>query len=390
MQTTTAQTTAGKNIFDFIIYGATLEGLLIGYYLHQKGFKTLVLEPSDKIGGFFSSAENDKVTIPSIFTAPLSNENSIRLMDWVKSNLNLAGVNLNIEISQKELPPITFEKGHFEPFVGFGENAPQESEFLQDFLSANRLEVSPTASEWMKAIVTSGIELRYSSNLTAINVIDKKIADITINDKTTLRAENFIFAQNPADLVEFFGPESSNPTAVSQKTISRLSKGTFWSTLQLSLAHQAPVTDKEEIHVLYGTQKNPIVSIGRFTGATSQWVSFISSEVPDINEEGVQILKEMKRQIKRAYPEALTDLAFDKIALWPKTHGYIDLKSKRFGQLEGIDNICICSNHLVEHTNPFIGALTAVQYTAELVSKLASSQTHEQSETQPETNIANA
>lgn len=390
MQTTTAQTTTGKNIFDFIIYGATLEGLLIGSYLHQKGFKTLVLEPSDKVGGFFSSAENDKATIPSIFTAPLSNENSIRLLDWLKSNLNLSDLNVNLKISQKELPPITFEKGHFEPFVGFGENAPPESEFLQDFLSAQRLEINPSANDWMKAIVTSGIEIRYNSNLTAININDKKITDITINDKTTLKAENFIYTQNPIELVEFFGPESLNPTAVSQKTISRLSKGTFWSTLQLSLAHEALVTDKEELHVLYGTQKNPTVSIGKFVGETSQWISFISSEATDINEEGVQILKEMKRQIKRAYPEALTALTFDKIALWPNTHGYIDLKSKRFGQLEGIDNICICSNHLVEHTNPFMGALTAVQYTAELLGELISSQVPERLETQSETNTLDA
>lgn len=348
--------------FDFIICGATLEGLLVGYYLHQKGLKTLILESSDKAGGFFSSVENSKASIPSLFTTPSYDENSVRLADWVNTNLNL-----NLEITKKALPPTTFEKGHFEPFVGFGENAPKESEFLQDFIFAQRMEFVPTVSEWIKTILASGLEIRYNSTLTAMNIADGKVTSFTINDKDTLKASNFIFAENPADIIEFLGTENSSVATVSQKVLTRLSKGTFWSTLQLSLVHKTAVTDKEEIHVIYGTQKNPTVSIGQFRGNTSQWISFISSEVADINEEGVLILKEMKRQIKRAYPASLDQPEFEKIALWPKTHGYIELKSKHFGQLEGIENICLCSNHLVEHTNPFMGALTAAQYTIELL-----------------------
>ena len=357
--------------FDFIIYGATLEGLLTGYYLHQKGFKTLVLEASDKAGGFFSSTENNKASIHSLFTSPSYDDNSVRLADWIKSHFAFD----NLKISKKTLAPTTFEKGHFEPFVGFGENAPKEVEFLQDFIFADRLEFSPIVNEWIKAIVTSGLDIRYSSNLTAINVLDGRIADITINDKDTLMPKNFIFAENPVKLIEFFENDTTGAKFVNAKALARLSKGTFWSTLQLSVAHKTQVTDKEEIHVLYGTQKNPVVSIGKFQGNTSQWISFISADAQDINEEGVQILKEMKRQIKRAYPEALSDLEFEKIALWPQTHGYIELKAKRFGQLEGIENIGLCSNHLIEHANPFVGSLTAVQYMVEMLNNLIENQT---------------
>lgn len=372
--------------FDFVIYGATLEGLLTGYYLHQKGFKTLVLEASDKAGKFFSSIENSKTSIHSLFTAPLYDENTVRFFNWIKNHFAFD----NLEISKKSLPPTTFEKGHFEPFVGFGENAPKEVDFLQDFLFADRLESSPLVNDWIKAIATSGLEIRYNSNLTAVNVVDGKISDITINDKDSLIPENFIFAENPVDLIEFFENETTGAQFVNAKALARLSKGTFWSTLQLSLAHNAPVTDKEEIHVLYGTQKNPVVSIGRFQGKTSQWISFISSDAQDINEEGVQTLKEMKRQIKRAYPEALDNLEFEKIALWPKTHGYIELKSKQFGQLEGIENIGICSNHLVEHTNPFIGSLAAVQYTVEMLETLISNQSTQAKESTAAEDLVNA
>lgn len=372
--------------FDFIIYGATLEGLLTGYYLHQKGFKTVVLEASDKAGGFFSSIENSKASIHSLFTSPSYDDNSVRLADWIKNHFAFD----NLKIIKKSLPPITFEKGHFEPFVGFGENAPKEVEFLQDFIFADRLEFSPLVNEWIKAILTSGLEIRYNSNLTAINVVEGKIADITINDKDTLIPKNFIFAENPVNLIEFFEAGTTGAEFVNAKAIARLSKGTFWSTLQLSVAHKAPVTDKEEIHVLYGTQKNPVVSVGKFQGNTSQWISFISADVPDINEEGVQILKEMKRQIKRAYPEALDALEFDKIALWPQTHGYIELKAKHFGQLEGIDNIGLCSNHLVEHANPFIGSLTAVQYMIEMLNNLISNQAAKGSEIEASEGSVNA
>jgi hypothetical protein len=370
--------------FDYIIYGATLEGVLVGHYLHQKGFKTLVLESSDKAGGFFSTVENNKAAIHSIFTSPSYDETSVNLAEWIKTNLNL-----NFEISNKVLPPTTFEKGSFEPFVGFGESAPNESEFLQDFLSAQRLELNPSVNEWIKTILAGGLEIRYSSTLTAINVSDKKITSIVVNDKDTLNTANFIFTENPSDIIEFLATDSASTAVVPQKVLTRLSKGTFWSTLQLSLAHKTPTTDKEEIHVIYGTQKNPVVSIGQFTGKTSQWISFISSDVADINEEGVQILKEMKRQIKRAYPEALENVDFEKIALWPKTHGFIDLKSKAFGQLEGVDNIYLCSNHLVNNSNPFIGALVATQYAIEALNT-ASPQSFEVEAEKPHspTNIA--
>lgn len=349
--------------FDYIIYGATLEGLLTGHYLHQKGFKTLVLEPSDKVGGFFASVETAKATIPSVFTTP-SYDESLALAEWIKSNLSLSE---NLEVTKESLPPTTFEKGHFEPFVGFGENAPQESEYLQDFLSAHRMTFTPDVNTWIKTILTSGLEIRYNSNLTSINVENGNIVSFTINDKDELKSKNYIYAQNPAEIVEFFGVETTGAAFASQKALTRLSKGTFASTLQLSLIHTTPVTDKKEMHVLYGTQKNPVVSVGQFQGLTSQWVTFISADPADINEESVQILKEMKRQIKRAYPEALDNLAFEKIALWPQTHGYIELKSKQFGQLEGIDNISLCSNHLVENTNPFLGGLRAVQYTIDVL-----------------------
>ncbi len=369
--------------FEFIIYGATLEGLLTGYYLHQKGFKTIILESTDKAGKFFASIDHAQASIHSLFTTPSYDDNSLRVAEWIKTNF------FDIKATKKSLPPTTFEKGHFEPFVGFGEHAPKESEFLQDFLFADRMEFTPNVSEWIKTILASGLEIRYNSTLTAINVTEGKITDITINDKDTLVPGNFIFAENPSDLIEFLDLETTAGKAVSAKALARLSKGNFWSTLQLSIAHKTPITDKEEIHVLYGTQKNPVVSVGKFQGPTSQWISFINSDVPDINEEGVHILKELKRQLKRAYPEALDDHEFDKIALWPKTHGYIDLKSKRFGQLEGIENIGLCSNHLVEHTNPFIGALTAAQYTTEIVKNLISNQpkTHaEDSEAMDSTN----
>jgi hypothetical protein len=351
--------------FDYIICGATLEGLLTGYYLHQQGLKTLILESSDKAGGFFSSVGNSKSTIQSIFSSPASNETTAQLADWLNSHLNL-----NLEISKKVLPPTTFEKGSFEPFVGFGENAPKEAEFLQDFTSAQRLQLNPSVNDWIKSVLASGLEVRYNSNLTAITVTDGKVLSVTINDKEILKADRFIYAENPANIIEFLNVES--PAAVSQKVIARLSKGHFWSTLQLSLVHKTPVTQKEEIHVIYGTQKNPIVSIGQFQGNTSQWISIVSSDVVDINEEGVQILKEMKRQIRRAYPESLDHPEFEKIALWPKTHGFIDLKSKHLGQLEGIENIYLCSNHLINNGNPFVGALIAAQTAVETFYKTTS------------------
>src|SRR5690606_16307034 len=256
-----------------------------------------------------------------LFTNLACNDENLKLVSWVRSNLELNFEGREITATQTNLPPVTFEKGAFEPFVGFGENAPKESEFLQDFGSTKTIEINPPVNDWVKHIQSSGLDIQYNSNLTNILIEGAKVTKLTINNKTDYIAENFIFCQNPVDLVPFLDPTSSENKNTSQKLISRLSKTEHWSTLQLSLVHHGPISERKEIHFLYGTQKLPIVSVGQFSGKSSQWISFISPDVIDISEEGVQIIKEMKRQIKRAYPEAFDAIAFEKIALWPKTHG---------------------------------------------------------------------
>ncbi len=358
-----------QNHYDFIVYGATLEGVLTGNYLHQKGFKTLILEPSDRIGQYIASVvPSNGQEIPSVFTNLPSDDETLKLISWLRDHLKLPST--EIYATQSNLPPVTFEKGTFEPFVGFGENAPKETEFLQSFSFANRIELTPSINEWLHLAQNSGVQIQFNSTLTNIAIEDSKVARITINGSKDYTAENYLFCQNPANLVTFLDPANTENKGVSQKLISRLSKPEHWSLLQLSVAHKEVVSDRREIHFLYGTQKSPIVSIGQFFEKSSQWISFISPDVIDINQEGVQVIKEMKRQIKRAHPEAFNDVAFEKIALWPQTHGFIDLKSKHFGELEGIENLGVCSNHIINEANPLLGALIACKNTMELISGL--------------------
>lgn len=361
--------TTSRNHYDFIIYGATLEGALTGYFLHKKGFKTLILEPSDRMGQFLASVSqlNKTDEVPSLFANLSSQDESLKLITWLRNTFPFQGK--EITAMQTSLPPVTFEKGSFEPFVGFGENAPKEAEFIQSFAAANRIELEPSVNGWINLIQDSDIEVHYNSTLTELFVEDGRVARMTINDKMNFSADQFLFCRNPAELVPFLDPSSSENKSTSQKLISRLSKPEHWSTLQLSIISKNSVSDRKEVHFLYGTQKNPIVCVGQVTGNTSQWVSFISPDVIDINEEGVQILKEMKRQIKRAYPQAFDDIVFEKIALWPKTHGYIDLKSKLFGEIEGISNLLACSSHLIEDPNPLVGSLKATRYTVNLLNE---------------------
>jgi len=242
--------TTSRNHYDFIVYGATLEGLLIGNYLYNKGFKTLLLEPSDRAGQFFSSISSvgGAEEIPSLFTNLACNDENLKLVSWVRSNLELNFEGREITATQTNLPPVTFEKGAFEPFVGFGENAPKESEFLQDFGSTKTIEINPPVNDWVKHIQSSGLDIQYNSNLTNILIEGAKVTKLTINNKTDYIAENFIFCQNPVDLVPFLDPTSSENKNTSQKLISRLSKTEHWSTLQLSLVHHGPISERKEIH----------------------------------------------------------------------------------------------------------------------------------------------
>lgn len=320
-----------SNSFDFIVYGATLEGLLIAEYLKNNGLKIAVLESSQK---------------PQLGQWDLYKALDTENMAEINNILEV----FNLRSEKSEIPCLTFEKGHFEPFVGFGEIAPTYSDLFKPFLSGSKLTIQNNASDLLTRF--KDLDIRFGLTLTNIEFEASSIKNITLNDNHVYTAENFIFAVNPAEYIDLL-----DTTVVSQKTLQKIGRAEFMSSLVLTLTHKPTNDQINTNYMLYGTTKDPVISVGHFKETESNWITFISPESTDINEAGVQALKEMKRQIKRALPNLFSNVEFEKIALFQASHGYIDLKSDASYKLDNIKNLCICSHFLIAGANPVMKSL---------------------------------
>jgi phytoene dehydrogenase-like protein len=329
--------------FEFVVYGASLEGLLVAADLHKKGRQVCVVEPTAKMGGTFAPVEFRETTVKNILSSTADGEETRALFG---------------NAFPTDFAPTTFEKGHFEPFVGFGENAPKAVNCLKDFSFSNRIQPELGVDSFVQSFAALGIPTRLQTSITNVTFDGSRVTEVTLNEKETLKMQNLIYALAPDEITEII-----DKNMFSAKALTKLSKGDYYSALQLSLVHGKPISDKKEIHFLYGTQKDPIVSVGHFVENTSQWISLIPTDSLNIHEEGTHILKEMKRQMKRAYPEIFDHVVFEKIALLPKVFGHTDFKSKEFGRLENMENLVLCSHHLLEGASPLANAYQAAHQT---------------------------
>lgn len=350
-------------MFDFVIYGASLEGLLVAQYLQNKGLNVLVLEPSAKVGDIFAPVCFRETCVVNLFSTLMQKE--------------MASLPRPFETQNISLMPLTFEKGHLEPFVGFGESAPQYVEYLSPWTQGQTLDLDPSLCSFLKAIPESGLAIRFQTTITSLTISSEKISEVIINDKEKILAKNFIFTLHPNQILDLLQGH-----AHSSKIFTQLSKTQSWAAIQLSLVHAKPVTDNDQIHILYGTQKNPVISLGRFKNTTSQWMSFLPSDEQDIHEQGVVALKEMKRQIRRAYPNAFDQISFEKISLLGQIFGHIDLKTKTPWQIDGLKNLLLCSRSLIASPSPIMNSFHAYQNAIDILEKAFLQEAESQTEAQ--------
>jgi hypothetical protein len=199
------------------------------------------------------------------------------------------------------------------------------------------------------------------SYVTKFHQDGNRVSHVTINGSKTLHAQNFIFAGAVKDLGLLL-PED----AISMRARTKLSKNTYWTALCLDLCHNHVVTGSSAMHVLNGTTQDEIgPCVGRFQPAVdiegtslqaSQWMTFIEQEVTEDSEVVGMTLKKIKRQIKRAYPEALDNLKLERIFVAPIIAGNGDIKLSSNMTMPELENLWIASSTVHEQKN-LVGAL---------------------------------
>ncbi|MEK2647184.1 FAD-dependent oxidoreductase [Bdellovibrio sp. BCCA] len=345
------------HIYDYAIIGSGLTGLSIAAALSRETDNIALIEAADVAFG-----TNKKVNFP---TGPINNglrfvpdsvlsEKAMRFLENVLNKKVIADIS--------EEAPITYEAGGFKTFLGFGDNPPAFYEELSYFTSSKRIDLASQPFEWTQALFEQFKgDFMPRSYVTKFHQEGDKVSHITINGSKTLQAQNFIFAGTVKDLGVLL-PEDS----ISTRARSKLSKNTYWTALCLDVCHSKEVTDSTAMHILNGTTQDEIgPCAGRFLPAVevegqklqaSQWMTFIEQEVTEDSEVVGMALKKIKRQIKRAYPEALDNIKLERIFVAPIIAGNGDIKLSANLTIPELENLWIASSTVNEQKN-LVGAL---------------------------------
>lgn len=316
---------APKVIYDSIVIGGGLGGLLVANALERSGRNVALIEALDAMGGNCRALSGPLGAVDHGLKYFPNVPGSAEALAWVES---LTGISSEAELV--EAPPVTFDSGRFQPFVGFGDEALLSVDELVDYLAPEHWRLKRTPKDWTQDLARNFKGATFGQSVvTKIELVGGSgggATEITVNGAKRFAANEYFVCTPPSALVEMIGTEG-HPVAARLK--QRLQRGAALTSIHLDLIHGAPVTDSLAPHILKGANEEPVV--GLFSPAQegpggallqrSQWIVFVAAEQTDDSELVASMLKYVKRQIKRAYESSLDGLVHERILVCPQSHG---------------------------------------------------------------------
>ncbi|HEY8272671.1 MAG TPA: FAD/NAD(P)-binding protein [Pseudobdellovibrionaceae bacterium] len=356
-----SQKKSQNHLYDYAIIGSGLSGLCIAAALSRFTDNIVLLESGDVPGGMNRTIKFPTGTTNNGLRYIPDSERVHKALDFLENILGLKIAGESIEA-----PPVTYASGTFKSFIGFGDNPPAFYEELNYFTANKMLNLKLEPYAWTQLLFEKFKgDFMSRSYVTKFHALSNHATQLTINGAKTLNASQFIFCGSVKDLALLL-PEN----VLAPRARQRLSKNTYWTALCLDICHSHNVTDSLAMHVLNGTTEDEIgPCVGRFLPAVqindqtlqaSQWMTFIEDEVTEDSEVVGATLKKVKRQIKRAYPEALESIKLERIIVAPQIAGHGDLKLNANQSLAGLENLWIGSTAVNPQKN-LIGALSQAQ-----------------------------
>lgn len=358
--------------YDYIVIGSGLTGLIIANKLSQETDKVLLIESEPTAGG------SNKPAIISGSTI----ENGFRFFpgsDIAKEALthleNQMGLKLISNVQPNDIQ--TYDASGFKSFVGFGDHAPEFYSQLSYFLNNKE---TTTTLPWHQ--VTQHLLENFKgtflpkSFVTDIVIENDQVTAVEINGSKKYTAANYVFTGSVRDLIKVVSDDIINARAK-----AKVKKNIGWMTVCLDLCHANIVTDSENLFLLEGTTKDSIgPCIGRFTktedqaSQISQWMGFIDHDTAEETENISEVIKKMKRQIKRAFPQTIDQIKAERLFISPPlTAG--EIKTNANGTLPKAQNLWIASAELSTFPN-LLGSLLQAQFTLASLGFADSETTH--------------
>jgi len=331
------------HVYDIVVIGAGLSGLISAAALAKEGMDVCVLESAEFSGGHSRLVYSPVGLI----------DNGIKFFpDNLKCTQALEQLNhilkVPIEFGSVENGPVTFQGGEIKPFIGFGKEAPDFHRELSYFLEPRRLELSRSVGQIVADLALGLGERFYPSSLvTKYQGHEGKIQSVMVNGQREIFGREFIHSASPKILSALLDDE-----LLSVRAKQKIAKADYWTILGLDLFHSGTVTESQFLHLLNGTTQDELgPSVGLFHPTIpsvkndedliqhSQWMTFVEQEAGEDPEFTGSALKKIKRQIKRAYPQALEGMISERILVAPLMEVDLELKFDQRGALHGIPNL---------------------------------------------------
>ncbi|MBC7466000.1 MAG: NAD(P)/FAD-dependent oxidoreductase [Bdellovibrio sp.] len=345
------------HIYDYIIIGSGLTGLTIAQRLSTETTNVLVLESLDDIGGLNRPVTFADQHINNGLRFFPATESGLKALDNLENQLGLKLVK-----SVSENNPETYEASGYKSFVGFGNHAPEFYDQFSYFLSAKQVELHLQPWQWVQllkekfqgTLLTKSFVTKLGfENLEAKN---PNLTHVVVNGNKTYHGHNFIFTAPIKELTYILPDEIMNI-----RLKSKINKSTSWQAVCVDLFHPQETEMKENLFVLNGTTDDDLgPCIGKFiTKDMSQWLSFIDHELAEETENVGLVLKKIKRQIKRAFPEVSEKIQKERIFVSSSISG-AELKLSANLTYPHVENLWIGS--ATTNTSPnLLGSLQTAQ-----------------------------
>lgn len=353
-----------NHVYDYAIIGSGLSGLAVANSISKFTQNIVLIESAETFGGL-----NRAIQTP---LGPMNN--GLRFLpDTELSQKAIAYLEMllmtSLSPTSQETQALTFESGSLKPFVGFGNNSPDFYDEIAYFSHQRSLKTKLEPHEWTQILFNNFKgDFLTKSYVTKFHKNENAVTHITINGQKNIQALNYIYC-GPVKSLKLLLPEG----VLSHRSLQKLSKNQYWTAIGLDILHEEKISDTEVIHILNGTTQDDIgPCVGKFfpsleTDGTfkqySQWLTFMNDEEAEDSEVVGAALKKIKRQIKRAYPNALDKIGFERILVVPSFSGNGELKLSSNQSIPGIENLWIGSGQMNSQKN-----LLSALLQAELVS----------------------
>lgn len=319
--------------YDYILVGNTLGSLALGQRLKSQGHAFCILD-SDQMSShglkYFPAIEQMVYTHLPANSKPADHE------------LFMAGLrDLALNIADPQVvsgPPLTFDKGQFKSFIGFGDGKVEAMDEYR-FLCDTETLIVPEQPEQLWQELSASLEdhVFADQQLTDLIFTDSALVEVVTNGKNTIKGHQFVFFNH---LDWFLDRLAHHDTSLAPK----LKKLKWYSSISLIFHHpeQPQAFEYNTPYLLMGSKEQPC--LGQFSQLggklISRWQSYISAEMTRDSETVGTAVKEIKKQVKRAFGEVLGTLANEQIIIHQAERSDLTPFMKK---LSSFNNLYLCS-----------------------------------------------